>query len=141
MKKWTTRLEEGTFRVLDALLQKKAPGADNISNRVLKRFTRKALVALANIINAILRLNYLKIIETGKRPAVFIKLLTNQFTSAMSKIDERVIANRIEETTKEQARTLYRVAKVAPRVCFDGRERNLGTRIAFLNGGLIQKMY
>lgn len=39
---------------------KKAPGCDQISNRVVRHFTRKDVKALANNINAILRLRIWK---------------------------------------------------------------------------------
>lgn len=96
--------------LIQALQVRKAAGPDRVSNRALKNLPKKMIAALANIINAMLRLRHFPsqwknatvifIPKPGKSPKFPQNYRPISLLSSVSKIAEKVILNRLlSETT------------------------------------------
>lgn len=94
---------------IDQINPHKAPGYDLITGEILKRLPKKAIVLLTTIYNCILRQGYYPILwkyaqicmipKPGKPPTNVGSYRPISLLPIMSKILERLILNRIEETT------------------------------------------
>ena len=90
----------------------KAPGDDTIQNIALKNISRKALVQIAYIINAIIRVGHfpqcwktsivLRILKPGKNPEKPASYRPISLLPSLNKITEKIILNRIKKHEKQQ---------------------------------------
>lgn len=100
---------EEAREIINSLKEMKAPCQVGISSQILKRYTRKAIGYITNIINAILRLKH--ILERWKEANAIMRPKPNNSlvfpqnykpisllpTTALSKVAERVTVPRINE--------------------------------------------
>lgn len=96
-----TTPEEVRYHIRRTKLRK-APGSDTTSNRVLRRFTRKAVVALTKIINAMFRDCYFQKkwrLAEVIMPPKHGKRDNFNMLPAMNKIADKIIATRIQHHT------------------------------------------
>lgn len=97
--------------IIRKLKKRKAPGPDNVSNRALKNLPIKALVYITTIINAIFSFqhfpsrwksaNVIFLQKPGKSPKFPQNYRPISLLSAIGKIAERVIRNRLVESVTE----------------------------------------
>ena len=90
----------------------KAPGDDTIQNIALENISRKALVQIAYIINAIIRIGHfpqcwktsivLPILKPGKNPEKPASYRPISLLPSLSKITEKIILNRMKKHEKQQ---------------------------------------
>uniref|UniRef100_V5GNF3 Putative RNA-directed DNA polymerase from transposon X-element n=1 Tax=Anoplophora glabripennis TaxID=217634 RepID=V5GNF3_ANOGL len=96
--------------ILRRLNPRKAPGCDQIGNRILRKLPHKGVMALLNIVNAILRLRRFPA-RWKKADVIFPKPGKNLTFAAsyrpisllpmMSKVAERIILTRLRESSDE----------------------------------------
>lgn len=97
--------------IIKKLPSKKAPGHDNLDNKIIKNLSTKVIVQLMYLINAVLKTNYFP--ETWKLALIIpipkpLKDITNpvnyrpiSLLTCLSKIAEKVILNRINSFDKK----------------------------------------
>ncbi|GBN45511.1 putative RNA-directed DNA polymerase from transposon X-element [Araneus ventricosus] len=97
---------------INKLKKGKSPGPDKITNQMIQRMPIKSLIRLTQIINGILKLKYfpnewklatiVPIIKPGKNPQDPSSYRPISLLSALSKIADAIILNRIEDTIDDQ---------------------------------------
>lgn len=98
-------------RIIKRLQPKKAPGIDKIGNKALKEMPKKAIMALLNIINAMLRLAYFPkrwktaievfLPKTNRRSPFPQDYRPISLLPAISKVAETIILERIKDVAQE----------------------------------------
>ncbi|RZC42429.1 RVT 1 domain containing protein [Asbolus verrucosus] len=105
-KNMTTSLTE-IVNIIKKLKTNKAPGLDKIENKVIKNMSKKSLIQLTNIINAIFKFNHyptqfktskvIPIHKTGKNPQSPNSYRPISLPSILAKVTEKIIHNRLEK--------------------------------------------
>lgn len=95
--------------ILKRLPNNKAPGTDNIDNKLLKNLPKKGLIQLHYIINGILKLQHwplqwkvaqvVPIPKPGKDPATHTNYRPISLLSSISKVAEKVVLERLNAET------------------------------------------
>ncbi|GBM51926.1 RNA-directed DNA polymerase from mobile element jockey [Araneus ventricosus] len=134
---------------------KKAPGIDNIANKMLKNLPLKIILKLANLYNYMFKLNHfpgcwktariLPILKPGKDPTQPISYRPISLLLTLSKLSKKIILNRyIKHANKvripipqqfgftPQLSTTHQLLRVTEHI-LEGKSANLATATIFLD--------
>jgi hypothetical protein len=100
-----------TRKIIRRLKKRKAPGKDGIMNKMLKEMSRKCMMALTNIVNAIIRREHFPIcwkhaeVIMLSKPGKSLKFPQNyrpiSLLPALSKVAERAIKILLDQEIEE----------------------------------------